>query len=238
MSSFMLKLIAILTMTVDHTAKTVLRQTVLLRGMTAIGRMAFPLYAFMIAEGCRKTRSMPRYLKRLALFAFISEPFFYFVFNPFPDKTWATFLDNLLHTNFTNIFFTLFLGAAAVYCCRQLEKAVNKRSLDRRYLLLSLPITAIFLLMSEYFDTDYGMAGVLLIVTLYFFPTKPLSALTITLWSIALYFGNIYYILGASLASLPILLYNGKRGPQLKWIFYVYYPVHLAVLYLLTHIML
>jgi len=255
MSSFLLKLIAILAMTIDHTATVVGQLPLMEAGMSAIasgrlltamntfGRMAFPLFAFMIAEGCRKTRSMPRYLGRLALFAVLSEPIFYFTLNLYPDKTWGTFFDNLLRKNFTNVFFTLFLGAAAIYGVQLLEKAAAERNLAPKFRLLALPVVLLFVLMGGYFSTDYGMAGVLLIAALYFLPTKPLSALTVVLWSMGLYvvgYGritgtSIFYFLGASLAILPILLYNGRRGPRLKWIFYIYYPAHLLILLLLNN---
>ena len=98
MSSFALKITAIVLMTLDHFATIVGQLGIIalipgagldsawalnlsygiLLALNGLGRAAFPLFAFMLAEGCARTRSMPRYIGRLALFALISEPVFYF----------------------------------------------------------------------------------------------------------------------------------------------------------------
>ena len=250
MTSFTLKVIAIVSMTIDHAGK-VLGQAILLelfpdtltgtfttvKICTVLGRMAFPLFAFMLAEGCSRTRSMPRYLGRLALFAAISEPFFY-AFNSSSSIT--SMLDSLAGLNFTNVFFTLFLGALSIFICQKItEKYVRKGQIVSALLAVVLAFAA------EYFKTDYGAMGVLLIVTLYFTREKrSIQCVEIVLWAFLLYPGwtslspgmnlNILETLGASLACIPILLYNGKRGRPMKWTFYVYYPVHLLALTLIA----
>ena len=249
MTSFTLKVIAIVSMTIDHAGK-VLGQAILLelfpdtltgtfttvKICTVLGRMAFPLFAFMLAEGCSRTRSMPRYLGRLALFAAISEPFFY-AFNSSSSIT--SMLDSLAGLNFTNVFFTLFLGALSIFICQKItEKYVRKGQIVSALLAVVLAFAA------EYFKTDYGAMGVLLIVTLYFTREKrSIQCVEIVLWAFLLYPGwtslspgmnlNILDALGASLACVPILLYNGKRGRPMKWTFYVYYPAHLLALVLI-----
>lgn len=138
-TSFALKIVAIVTMTIDHIYSIigqagfmVLLPDALLsttfymsRLFHIIGRMAFPIFAFMLAEGSAKTHSMPRYLGRLALFAVISEPFFFYAFNRDPSMT--SVLDSLARLNFTNVFFTLFLGALSIFICQKLtEKYAEK----------------------------------------------------------------------------------------------------------------
>lgn len=89
LTSFQLKIIAILAMTIDHAANIIGQVSlfsnmptsisyIIITLMNSIGRMAFPLFAFMIAEGARKTHGLTQYIGRLALFAVLSEPFFYF----------------------------------------------------------------------------------------------------------------------------------------------------------------
>ena len=251
-TSFALKIVAIVTMTIDHICSIIGQAgfMVLLPDASLsttfymsklfhiIGRMAFPIFAFMLAEGSAKTHSMPRYLGRLALFAVISEPFFFYAFNRDPSMT--SVLDSLARLNFTNVFFTLFLGALSIFICQKLtEKYAEKGQ------IVSALCAIVLAFAGEYFKTDYGAMGVLLIVTLYFTREKrSMQCVEIVLWAFLLYPGwtslspgmnlDILDALGASLACIPILLYNGKRGRPMKWTFYVYYPAHLLALTLIA----
>ncbi len=259
MTSFALKIVAILTMTLDHTGSIIgqagfmvmfpdaaLYITAGLRSFLRFaGRAAFPLFAFMLAEGCAKTRSMPRYLGRLALFAVISEPFYYFAFSF--DPGFAGLLDSLAGFNLTNVFFTLFLGASSVFLCQKMAQKYEEKSL-----IISLIATLALAVAAEYLGTDYGAMGVLLIAALYLTRGKrAYQCAVIALWAFALYPGgalmatsvvnvdyNVLEALGACLACVPILLYNGKRGRRMKWTFYVYYPAHLLVLTLINRALL
>lgn len=246
MTSFCLKIIAVIAMTIDHTAKIIGQMGLMMifpqvsqsmsysimQMMDWIGRIAFPLYAFLIAEGASRTRSMPRYIGRLTLFAVLSEPFFYFAFHR-PEPTLAGLLENLSRLNLTNVFFTLALGAAAIYVCRKLEESAGKKR------LWILPVCLIFAFAAEYIDADYGMAGVLLIVGLYLAKSKGKKCVVIAVWALWLYvisYGfyasrfNVMEGLFAALACVPVWLYNGKRGKPVKWCFYIYYPAHLLIL--------
>lgn len=271
MSAFWVKMIAIVAMLLDHTAK-IIRQDVLvplffgcsirdasaemlhftfdkLGWMEVVGRIAFPLFAFQIAVGAEKTRSMPRYLGRLLLFALISEPLYYIAFS-WRELSVRDFLDSLCALNFTNVFFTLFLGALAIYAYQLLQKQFPKRAW-----IPFLPVFLLILFVSGYVDCDYGMAGVLLIVCLYLAKTKKAKMLVIVLWSLWLYLldqafnghGFVWnqvsgmrvgYALGAAAACVPVLLYNGQRGKSWKWFFYIFYPAHLAVLLLIRYLIL
>lgn len=254
MSSFVLKIIAVIAMTIDH-AHNIIGQNgfmtlfpfltrhtsyILMRLMYSIGRIAFPLFAFMIAEGASKTRSMPKYIGRLGLFAVISEPFFYFSHwrsNP----TIGGFFENLLRHNFENVFFTLALGAAAIYVCQQLEARRVKYAR-----ILNIPVILIASLIAAFIGCDYGMAGILLIGCLYLAQTKPQKCMVVLLWIVCLYgFGQAYNPISsilrdcllASLSVVFIWFYNGRRGRPMKWSFYIYYPAHLLVLSL-VHLLL
>ncbi len=201
--------------------------------MNAVGRASFPLFAFMIAEGAQKTRSMPKYIGRLALFAFIAEPFFYF--SHWRNRpTFSGLLHNMLSLNWGNVFFTLALGAAAIYAYQVLAH----KQIKHRYLLFA-PIGLLLTLLGGYLGCDYGMAGVLLILFLFLAKSKQQKCIVILVWVAGLYgLGQAYNPLSsilrdcacASLSCVFIWFYNGQRGKKLKWSFYIYYPLHLFLL--------
>ena len=252
MTSFTLKVIAIVSMTIDHAGK-VLGQAILLelfpdtltgtfttvKICIVLGRMAFPLFAFMLAEGCSRTRSMPRYLGRLALFAVISEPVFSAALIGFDlNDTWQS----IRCLVFRNVFFTLFLAALSIFLSQKLTCKYGAKGQ-----IVSIALTCCLAFAASYFGTDYGAMGVLLIHALYLLRgNRVRQCAAIVIWAFALYVaGNwtaflymdaaiyVFYALGASLACVPILLYNGKRGRPMKWTFYVYYPAHLLALVLI-----
>lgn len=256
MTSFVLKIIAIISMTIDHFANIVGQSGLMelfpamsmstsywiINIMGSIGRLAFPLFAFMITEGAVKTRSMPKYIGRLFLFAIISEPIFYYGHNV-RNASVAGFLDELSRLNLTNVFFTLALGAIAIYIYQLLGKKKSKK-----LLLAFIPAFLVVLLIGGYIGCDYGIAGIILIVALFFARTKPQKTIVIVVWSIGLYIisqgmGNwsqvwdvpIMKCVCAILSSVLIWAYNGKRGKPMKWSFYIYYPAHILILACLSN---
>ena len=175
----------------------------------------------------------------MALFAVISEPFYYFAFGFEPSV--AGLFGNLAQMRFTNVFFTLFLGVLAVYIYKLTAKYGVKS-------WIIAGITAVFLSFAAgFFKTDYGAMGVLLIAALYLTRgRRGVQCAVVALWAAALYSGGYLLTsglsgalsgfeeaLGACLACIPIMLYNGERGRRMKWTFYVYYPAHLLVLTLI-----
>lgn len=256
-TSFSIKLIAVIAMTIDHFAKIVgqtgimsLFPSVSLKAsylmvnlMDVMGRMAFPLFAFMVAEGVQRTSSIRRYIGRLMLFALISEPFYYFAFNG-QMASFSGFLESLSYFHLSNVFFTLCLGAIAAYACQTMEEKMPEKCL-----LTCIPVIAAFSLFGEYIGCDYGAMGIILIAMLYLSKTKISKITVIMLWSIGLYIvgqgmGNwsqdwTYPILNCLLSLFSCFLignYSGKRGLPVKWCFYIYYPVHLLLLILLEYI--
>lgn len=244
LTSFQLKLIAICAMTIDHIANIIgqwalfpnmpsSQSYTIIKIMNAVGRIAFPLFAFLISEGANKTRSMPKYIGRLATFAMISEPFFYFS-HWRNGPTISGFFRNFLSHNLGNVFFTLALGAIAIYICQLLERRQMK------YVrLLSIAIVLGVSLIGGYIGCDYGIAGIVLIGFLFLAQTKLQKCIVTLIWCVCLYgFGQAYNPIGsilrdcmfASLSSVLIWFYNGKHGRPLKWSFYIYYPAHLFAL--------
>lgn len=247
MTSFALKLAAIIAMTLDHAASFIGQRglmnlfsldshasSVLIDWLNGIGRMAFPLFVFLLVEGTRKTRSMPRYIGRLALFALISEPFFYFAHWQY-SPTLSGFFRNVGNLNFGNVFFTLTLGALAIYAFQKLEAHKGKFTL-----LWELLVLAVAAFVAQYIGSDYGMYGVALIGLVYLARKKQWQCLVILVWILYMYgyyqgSNHLMNCAFASVSCLLIWLYNGKRGRPMKWSFYVYYPAHLLVLTLIHY---
>ena len=243
MTQSTLKLLAMAFMLCDHFAKVVLPTEVLLPVLGAagnrqlmllleiIGRIAFPIFSWFVAEGCRKTRNFPRYLARLAMFAVLSEAPFQYCFYGAGQ--------NGLTLACHNVMFTMLLGAVGIYSAQLLRAHGIAAQL--------LPGAAAVAL-GWVLQTDYNAWGVALILMLYYLPEKKQKLLLLGCWMtvfmlfwhgwdgqsfVWLHGGTelIWLWLGGML-SVPLLAaYDGKRGRGMKWLFYGFYPVHLAVLY-------
>lgn len=236
-----LKMIAVITMLIDHTAAGVLARYLSMKGigsldmndmeavnqwfaqngqlyavyaaMRMIGRIAFPIYCFLLIQGFEHTKNRMQYAARLFIFAAVSEVPFDLLFNGKP-----------LEFGYQNVFFTLFLGLMAVSGIHWLQ---NRQGLHASYRTLGLiAVIAGCALMAQNMRTDYAATGVLCIVTLYLFRKNKkyqiLAGCVVFIWELT-----------APLAFIPIALYNGKRGWNAKYVFYLFYPVHILVLYLL-----
>lgn len=216
-----LKIMAIVTMLIDHIGAAVLGPYISIRGDTVtdvqtlyviymvfriIGRIAFPIFCFLLVEGFLHTKNKMKYAGRLFLFALISEiPFDYaFYQTPF-------YLDH------QNVFFTLWIGLCTLIAIERIFK--------QKYLYL-IPIF-IGCFCAYYLRTDYGAFGVAFIVILYNLRGQKMVRNIIC--SIAI-IGFAWQEISAPLAFIPIQFYNGKRGLSLKYVFYLFYPLHLAIL--------
>ncbi len=216
LSSFSLKLIAILSMTVDHVGYVLLPRYFFLRG---IGRLAFPIFCFLLSEGFAHTKSRPKYLLRLSAFAILSEVPFDLAFN----RAWFDFSDQ-------NVFFTLALSFGAIWCYDTLL-----RLLDRNYLVAALSVLP-FCAAAELLKTDYGMWGVLFVAAFWILREKPIFAmLAFAAVNIVLSLFDSHIIQMYALCAIPLLLlYNGKKGAvSIKYFFYAYYPLHLLAIHLI-----
>ncbi len=219
MTSAALQLIAMFTMLIDHIGILVPVDYGywVFRG---IGRISFPLFAFMLAEGFAHTGDRRKYMARLCAFAIISEvPYHLFMLGPY----WLTSLTN---NPISNIFFELILIFAALWGIRSAK--------DKNWLFLVLPVLCVFL--SYAADTMYGPYGVLMGICFYIFrKNRWLCAASLTALTVlyCVQHGNILDIqIYAVIAAVPICLYNGERGRRLPRYFgYVFYPAHLLLLW-------
>lgn len=227
LSGSTLKLIAIVTMFIDHLGvvafETHLDEYMIpYYAMRLIGRLAFPIYCFLLVEGFCHTRDVKKYALRLLLFAFISEIPFDLAFNR-----------QMFYWRYQNVFFTLFIGLTVIALMHHAKEVF--KGLMRFLVECAVLIAGIMLAQLLY--TDYGAVGVLAIVFIYMFKQYRSNALALgvsVLWLSAM---NTL----ESPALIDILLvkfYNGKRGLDLKYVFYAFYPVHLLLLYLFFHFIL
>lgn len=231
-----LKMIAVITMLIDHTAAAILWNVYihpnipLTRGselyyvylvyriMRGIGRCAFPIFCFMLVEGFKYTHSRRSYAIRLLIFALISEiPFDLALYGvPFYWKH-------------QNVMFTLLFGFLMMMAWEEIRKSVGNTT--RRVLLQFLSAFG-WGLIAYLTKTDYDFRGIALILVFYLFR-----------------YTRLYQIISGALvmfwewpavlsSSVLLLFYNGKKGKGHKYFFYVFYPLHLFLLYFIAQLLL
>ena len=218
-SAFSIKLVALLTMLIDHTGYYLVPDLLILR---IIGRLSFPLFAWLIANGAKHTKNINKYLVRLFVFGVISQiPF--------------ALAHNQAGVSYgLNIMFTLFLGLSSI-------KVVNtKLSIFKKYLLV-----IVIALIAHFADVSYGLIGVFSVLGFYiFYENKKMMLLFQSFLYIAVHYllilvgetqlDSVTIMQPLSLAALPFIqFYNGKSGPKLKYLFYIIYPLQYVVFYLL-----
>lgn len=207
----MLKWIACLSMLIDHLGAVCFSGII---GFRIIGRLAFPIYCFLLVEGAVHTHDMKKYILRMGLFALISEI-------PFD----LAFYHQWIYTGHQNVFFTLGLGLLAIWF---LEHPIDNLDIpDALYRLLVVIVAG---LIAEFLNTDYGFTGVMIICIFYYLRERSLEKYLIVAILLAAMGGVEVY---AVLALIPMLLYNGERGRQTKMMqygFYIFYPAHLLLL--------
>ena len=220
LSGSALKLIAITTMIADHVTKRILvayaaytTPIALLGGASlahigeSVGRLAFPLYCFLLVEGFCHTHDRRRYGINLLVFALLSEV-------PFDLSRTLMPYD----PSYQNVFVTLFVSYLGL-CAYE---GLRDRATERAVAVIGLALLSMAL------QCDYGPRGFAMVLMLYVLRSDALAktalgcCITLATWR-------------AGLAFIPINLYNGKRGfvrgPILKYAFYAAYPVHLLVLW-------
>lgn len=209
MTVFWLRIIAMVTMTFDHVGYLLFPGEIWLR---LVGRIAFPLFAFMTAEGFRHTHDRRKYLIRLLALALVSEvPFDLF-------STGQPF--SLMGQN---VCFTL---AAGVACCWLMETPGSDRMfLPSRILIAALLIGCTLL------TTDYLCFGVLAVMIMHHFLCNEQAVRGAALACLALTAGYGMIEATCFAALLPIFFYNKNLGPRFKYLFYAYYPVHMLAIW-------
>lgn len=218
-----LKIIAMAAMVIDHASVIFIGpETNVWR---CIGRISFPLFAFLIAEGAVHTKNKLKYASRLLLFAFISEVPYDIAFN-----------GEYLEFSGQNVFFTLFSGLISVYMLDFLR--------SKRLGFLGVFTTLGMGLVATFLASDYELMGVVVITLMYMFSTVKTGArylgfaltglLSCFVYKYPFDIGIATAQIYAALAAIPLAFYNGKRGRKInKYFFYLFYPAHIIILYVI-----
>ena len=212
-SNFDLKILAIITMTIDHIGAIIYPN---IDAFRIIGRISFPIFCFLLVEGFKHTHNRFRYFIRLLLFAIITQPIYDYAFN----------------NHELNILFTFSLSFLLLSSIEFIKKIINKYNKGiENYLYKTISyllIYIIFLILSIILNVDYQALGISLVLIIYLSPNILLSLLLYLIIAITLDVNNIQ--LYSLIAFIFIYFYNGKKGKDIKYFFYLYYPLHLLLL--------
>ncbi|MCI1959493.1 MAG: conjugal transfer protein TraX [Clostridia bacterium] len=277
LNMFQLKLIAAISMVIDHTAVMLGTDFMYYMPMRTIGRISYPIFAFLVANGWNKTHDKTAYISRMMIFAAVSE---------IPHLLLFGFEKNTGLFNHVVFFTLLYL---LVFICLLLYFAVNEKQNKIIYIIFSafyffmpfftgrrnvlytftysmfvmafidnikkvpyiniekgkIPILSVInkkniiliplMIAPTLISGEYGFMGALLIVLLSKSINKnnAFSAFFIVLWALNEYIINlssITFFIPVLLSAMLCLLYNGKKGSDKKYVFYVFYPLHLFIL--------
>ncbi|SDB53439.1 TraX family protein [Butyrivibrio sp. INlla16] len=216
----MLKIIAMISMVFDHVGDMFLPGVMWPR---MIGRLAMPLFAFCIAEGYIHTRDKKKYILRLGIFALISEIPFDLAF------------DGKIGLGHQNIMLTFFLSVLALKLFDiirgEVKEDTGKYSVVKSICgTLVIIVTAFIALLVK---ADYTVFAIISVFLFYVFKNSKHFLRTGAGVAFLALTRTMGYYCTTGLSIIPLLLYNGKRGKGLKWLFYAFYPGHLLILYLI-----
>ena len=227
LNSALLKLIALVTMTIDHIGMILFPEQQIYR---YIGRIAFPIFAYLIAEGYTYTRDKRKYFLKMVVMAIITQIPYIVVQNNWYLNILCTFtisiiilalIDKISDKVSDNMLFKLAIIAMIYFIGNQIEES------------LTFKIIGI--------EIDYGTLGALLPVLAYIGRNKfeKIVLFTAGLLGVALA-GHTHVQIYALISVIFLMLYNGEKGYSSRWfkeLFWFYYPVHLGLLYLIKNIM-
>ena len=247
-----LKMIAVITMLIDHIGASVVERGLAAYGqfteavqtklpglyfqwiqnfqflynldfyvLRLIGRISFPIYCFFIAEGYLHTKNKWKYALRLAIFAVISEIPFDLAFG----GSVCTFA-------MQNVFFTLLFGVVTIATFEWLEGGAGGRVSPAVSKILPWVSLALFYVIAEVTNIDYGGFGVVVIWGLYQVRCRLKGQSWKKQMQMTSLFGAVCFLweITAPIGFVLTFLYNGKRGRSLKYFFYIFYPAHLLLL--------
>ena len=217
-----LKIIAMISMLFDHIGVLLLPGCEILR---IVGRLAFPIFAYMIAEGCRYTRNRTKYLLLIALMAIVFQ-LVYFVT-----------MQSAGMALYQGILVTFSLSIVSIYVIDWYREKKSELSFLVMLVVLASIFYAAVILPEEFtwqgYSIDYGIFGILLPVLVYYAPGRVSKLFAVAFSVVGLALTTEIAITWYALLTIPLLaLYNGKRGKRkMKYVFYIFYPAHLVLIY-------
>lgn len=240
-----LQLIAIIAMTVDHLTWLFfpgysLNPVAII--LHIIGRLAFPIMAFFIAEGYHYTHNKTKYIIRILIFALISHVPYMMQSMPFKEYGWLSLIPFATGTgigrflNQASVLWAYFIGLLMLVVCDS-EKL---KSWQKTLIVIALCFVS--------FPADWSCIGSMVVLSIGTNRGKPLTQILMSMFYVGLYalvyffaLDKVYGLLQLLvIISVPVLFfYNGKKSSNekvnkvFKWFFYIYYPLHLLVIGLL-----
>lgn len=221
-----IKIIALILMLIDHIGGVLIENGIIMNNkyfgmdyifwfnldyfLRFIGRISFPLFCFFIVEGFVHTNNIKKYLIRMFIFAVISEI-------PFD----LAFYHSCFYLGYQNVLFELFLGILMLLCLSKTQRMYFKQCV----------IILIFCIISYFLRLDYDYIGILLIAVFYLFRND--KSMMYLLSGVLLMYSSKSFFCISVFSLLLINLYNGLKGNlNIKYLFYLFYPVHLFMLVL------
>ena len=215
-----LKIIAMVSMVFDHVGDMFFPE---MTWMRMVGRLAMPIFAFCITEGYIHTRDKKKYLLRMGIFALISEVPFDLAF------------DGKIGFSHQSIMLSFFISIVALMLFDLIRgaKIETKGGYSVWRTILGVLVVIAMAAVAMLAKADYTMFAVGSVFLFYVFkdvnplvrPIPGVAFLAVT--------RTMGYYCTTGLSIIPLLLYNGKKGKGLKWLFYVFYPGHLLLLYVI-----
>lgn len=209
-----LKMIAVLCMATDHVGDVFFPEAIWMR---CVGRLAMPIFCFFVAEGCRYTAKRGSYLLRMGIFAIISEL-------PFDLAFWGV----PVYIKHQNVMLTFFFAIAAIMA----YEGISSRLKGKKGVLLGLLAVAACGVSALLLRTDYDIYGVGMVFGFYILKEHGLLAQNTGMLIYQLIMRGKGVGAWAMLSTVPLMMYNGKKGRPLKMFFYCFYPGHLLLIWL------
>ena len=217
-------MIAIISMTVDHIGALLLSGDAAMI-CRAIGRLAFPVFCFLLVEGYTHTRRFAGYLLRLGVFALLCEPIYdYTFFRRVP--AWQD--QNIFVLLFLGLLMLFLLDKTARFCSEKPWKLIDRKGVTA---FLQCAVLATFAALAVFLRANYGIYGMVVIAIFYLLRTNPvLRAMAFIIVVCVTHWQDGWIPFAALMALVPMGMYSGERGYKLKYTFYIYYPLHLLLI--------
>lgn len=247
LTSFQLKVIGVVLMVLDHIHQ-MFEPVGAPMWLTMLGRLVLPIFLFLLAEGYHYTHSKKDYLMRLLIAGWIMAALSLLIENLFPLK------DVILSNN---IFLTMFLGFAYMWLIDTLKEGIREKNSKKIVwsivgMFTPIILSLVIILVILPFNMTAGIIAMLFVPHILGVEGGPLFVLLAVLFHLTRPYGRIpqmlalaaisvvHFFLGGVqwmmiFAVIPLGFYNGLQGRKSKWFFYIFYPAHIYLLYLLAY---